>query len=361
MNRIDKLIEQNDQLFIRLKKLPSFSSFNYAEKNLLNDYLSNLNEISLFENLGIIEDFERLRRLKLLTFRAITEITEKCLPSSTNSLLGKSPSVDINLFLRITNGGLTNRIRIICVIKTYLDLFGTNFKPSLLWIACKDCFVSIDEIFLVDKLNDHFNILNAEKYIDNVSIQRKNISFLEINELLSPWSFWIYNSLHKDGVTWGSFYESYKKNIRWFFSFIVKPSINQKANEFFFREFSHGVAFGVHIRTTDFLNHYKIKYPSLPLPHVVDFVNYLGSNSIKDNIFLCTDDPCLIDEFKTNFNKSFSCYSGDICNVSNRKSSVETALIDLLILSRCKNILGTFGSSFSQLASILRDAKLLHP
>jgi hypothetical protein len=140
------------------------------------------------------------------------------------------------------------------------------------------------------------------------------------------------------------------------------PSITKHVREFA-REHQIADRVGVHIRHSENINEYKNWARSLPgifslaqtstLDGFVTEIRRLESNGSK--FFLCTDNVSVYRDLQSLFPQSLTARTITYDRQEsgrNRSTSVESALIDLLLLGGCASILGTFFSSFSKLAAL---------
>ena len=109
---------------------------------------------------------------------------------------------------------------------------------------------------------------------------------------------------------------------------------------------------GVHIRRGD--NDASIQVSPLEL-----FVERMWQEVECDSgvrFFLATDDPATESAVKAEFPERVTTRGKDLSRVTTR--GVQDALVDLLVLSKCPLILGSYWSSFSQTAAELGGAEL---
>lgn len=105
---------------------------------------------------------------------------------------------------------------------------------------------------------------------------------------------------------------------------------------------------GIHIRRSDHEEAIKISKTSYFIKKMQEYVT--NDSSVK--FFLATDDV----ETKRNLIKEFGTriITNDVKNYDrNEKDAIQSALIDLYCLSKTKKILGSYHSTFSQMAAII--------
>src|SRR5580658_10089703 len=122
-------------------------------------------------------------------------------------------------------------------------------------------------------------------------------------------------------------------------------------------------ATGLHIRHTDNLAAYQRwsrKASGQFDPNAVSSpAGYLGGlrrHACRGTVFVATDDPDVVDEFGIakefrviSIPKTYRAADGG----SLRTTDMETALMELLLLSRCATLIGTYYSSFSKLPAVI--------
>ncbi len=136
------------------------------------------------------------------------------------------------------------------------------------------------------------------------------------------------------------------------------PEMNQEADAFFDKHF-HKPPIGIHIRHTDLQS---------PLPKLLEKLKEL---SVDENIFLCTDNeqvekmvlrlfPHAVTRQKTyqGINVPLHSYVEGVSNVQKGREAV----LDMLILARCKHIIHYAHSSFARISALFSalDAEHIH-
>ena len=109
---------------------------------------------------------------------------------------------------------------------------------------------------------------------------------------------------------------------------------------------------GVHIRRTD--HQQAIKYSPIEL-----FINKMNAEidlQTDSVFFLCTDDVEVENELKAIFKEKIIAYPKEFSRQN--VTGMQDAMIDLFCLSKTKKILGSFWSSFSEIASALNHTPL---
>lgn len=105
---------------------------------------------------------------------------------------------------------------------------------------------------------------------------------------------------------------------------------------------------GIHIRRTD----NKTSIANSPVEAFTDIMSRLVENDQKTRFYLATDDELIENELKSKYNiiphKTFG-------ETKSRDSvtGIMDAYVDMLCLSRCDKIYGSYGSSFSEMAALI--------
>lgn len=103
---------------------------------------------------------------------------------------------------------------------------------------------------------------------------------------------------------------------------------------------------GMHIRRTD---HEEAMQRS-PLDLFLKKAAEILESDSENNIFLATDDAEVESEMRKHFNGKIICQNEKVMD-RNSIAGIRCGFIDMLSLSKCKKIYGSYGSTFSQIAS----------
>ncbi len=255
-----------------------------------------------------------------------------------------------------SSGGLANRIRNIAALLVAKSFLNKASDLYCVWAPDLACPILMEDLFDKEMLNTKGVCIYG---VHNLPVsQHKSLS-----EIYDPfydpvgwWNVWelTCGALVSEQPSWQQFHEHYKNALKQLFS-CVHPQIHTLVDKFIEHHSCTGRFLGVHIRATDFRNHYKVVYPDRDLASVDDFLRELSDVTMP--VYLACDDQNVASEFTQR-------YSGRVFNRelnwtnSYRQSSVLDALIDLLILSKSSGIIGTYGSSFSEMASELASVEI---
>ena len=255
--------------------------------------------------------------------------------------------------------GLCNRLRALVGFQAFAKIVNSPF--FILWEKDRACDADISELF-----NENFKRI-SRKELDKS--QNKNSAGM-FNSI--EWFDKVWEKNLKETVSWEDFR---KVALECLDSLTPLPHIQNKI-EHFFTEYSVENIYGLHIRMTDNLDAYK-KWDGKVVDFNISDVSQLAGfeKFIKDRLldepasrfFLATDNSDIEKEFSEKFpgkilvfkknyqedkKKTFSLSQLKFVSKNQRTTSIEDALIDILILSKCKEIAGTYFSSFSKFSAV---------
>ena len=262
-------------------------------------------------------------------------------------------------------GGLANRMRVIASgiwlknkLNTELEViwhenyeltcpYSSLFEPdSMFRIVSKqkkyDYVKSSNQLKMIDKLRA--KIGNKLLNID-YCIQEQDFSTLIWTGKLD-----IYESVKKHKYIYIQTCQEFGDNLFAFQYFKPIPKILSKIQQVTRNFTEHTV--GIHIRRTD--NTHSTKYSPLDL-----FLKAMETEiKIKNDtiFFLCSDDRSVKDEIINTFGNKVITMPNEV----NRKTvdGMQNAVIDLYCLSKTNKILGSYWSSYSEVASHLTNIEL---
>lgn len=244
--------------------------------------------------------------------------------------------------------GLANRLR---VIDSAIDL-TTKYKMKLhvIWELNRSCNCKFSDLFVVPKELDRLTelrrglvirILNGlapiyfshfnNYYLDQKETQnvmRQNDGFKALSN---------YKTVYIR--TSSRFYRP--PSLPHFFSFCPKESIQNAINSY--REEN---LIGVHVRRAD----NEISIAHSPIGKFIESMNNEIGKDKNVKFFLATDDPAIEIELRTIFpNKIVTHYKKSLDR--NNPLAIKDAVIDLYCLSNCRKIIGSYWSSFTDIAA----------
>ena len=262
----------------------------------------------------------------------------------------------------LLEGGLGNRIQAILSILYYSG--QEKWIPVFLWQITDDCFI---------KSSDLFDIIDCEckiRHIKNLPIRKdisirnivgrtviftmkKRRSFKTSEDLVA-----MYDSLGEQGVSeWlinnGVYCSLYNRIAETsclsaqMKKFVLHKDLKNRVDEIVGKKRGKRLI-GVHIRRTD--QKESIKYSPLPLfeeamnkelAQDANTVFFVASDSEEVRNYLANNYPSLMQEINPGkLNRS-------------SKEGIIAGFIDMLCLAECEKIYGSYGSSFSFIASII--------
>jgi len=217
---------------------------------------------------------------------------------------------------------------------TLSDLFENNFK-EIYGRDLKKIIKSKDyKIYIQDlkNFNDKkkFILINSSKFMgfskENIQLKFKNIP----------------KNIQKDIL-----------------NYLGKLKINKKIQrnvDGFYNKFFKGDVIGIHLRKGDFkLIANNVGNVSSDEKFIEEIEKEIKINP-KIKFLLATEDKETEEKFKKIFDKKIIVYPKKT-KKRNEEGAVEEALIELLLLSKCKKISGSFGSTFTEMAWWIGECK----
>jgi len=231
-----------------------------------------------------------------------------------------------------SKGGLGGRLK--CLLYSKEIFSNTKRKILLYWENNKYCNCNFSDLFDKDIVEISKEELREIIKRDNFQILTKDIDnekkYILIGDL---------------GRAFAGFYGSLDiplgeklKELN------IKKEIQEEINQYKLPE----DVIGVHIRRGDFR--------TIPVGEVSTDERFIEAmkKEIKLNkrvvFFLATDEKETEDKFKRIFGNKIISHTKQIEENSFREGTIKDALIELLLLSKCKKILGSFGSTFLEIA-----------
>lgn len=265
----------------------------------------------------------------LFTICKRTNILEKF--NNKYKVIKDLSNLNQNLLVEL-EGGLCNKLRT-------LNGFGylaklKNVKLFAIWEYSPECPTNFDDLF--------YNISNIIilKNKNNIPNNVVNIGKCS-NYVRRQWN--IKDNNHK------KFYKNFK----------LKENVITEINNFLGKNDLNNTL-GLHIRRTDHIIYLK-NSNNMHLyrddTFYINEINKFMKNNKNGKIFLATDNKKTQDFFINNFNNII--YLKKIeKNNKLRTTYVKDALIDIIILSKCKKFVGSLKSSFTTTANIFRKNKI---
>lgn len=267
------------------------------------------------------------------------------------------------IIYRAEHGGLANRLRALAGYQAMSHFL--NVPLYLWWVPDDSCDADFTHLF------DSSDVKTLTPAEWNAYQQNNEISIFQSYD----WFDKIWKAHMEDKVPWRDFA---KRAIHFLRDLSPKPHIDRKIEEF--SKLHHlPDAIGIHIRHTDNLSAYEFwtnksagfnpEYIS-KLDGFKRFVESRITSEPGTRILLATDNIEIEKDFKElygnhviSFHKKYK--KGRLkfslrdlkFTVKGRTTSIEDALIEMFLLSKCRTILGTYYSSFSKFSAILGNTE----
>jgi hypothetical protein len=126
---------------------------------------------------------------------------------------------------------------------------------------------------------------------------------------------------------------------------------------------------GVHVRHTDNILEYRTweiysagHFNPAKISRLEGFHITMDSIARSQGLFLATDNPQIAQAMQARYGSRLVMFPKKFSNLNElsgrqRTTGIDIALIDLLLLGCCHEVVGTYYSSFSQLAALLGDVR----
>lgn len=265
--------------------------------------------------------------------------------------------------------GLGNRMRVInsCIVLQKRNKSAGEIKlvweiDNMLNCSFTDLFQPIENITLIDSnyFLRYFSFFNNQKTLSVKQHLKKKLLHPIVrkfayhdNRIILPLRFnaayWDTTKKHFLIDTYSDFYDTTYGNYYSLFKPVdeLQNQITKQIQEFV------QPTIGVHIRRTDNLN-------SIGKSQDMLFINCMQKKLKKNSktlFFLSSDDLKTEETFKKEFGDNvITRINKDISR--NNKNGIQDAVVDLYVLASTKEIIGSYGSSFSRTASLINGIPL---
>lgn len=260
----------------------------------------------------------------------------------------------------IPTEGFGNRLKMIN--STYILCKKLNLKFYICWICTQECNINLNEIVI-----NNFNLIDPLKLPKNniKSYRTKHTKYI-LNDILS-----IYNSQNEninyiilqgghefklDNMTVSEFVHEKKL---FYNSLIFTEIINKKIQQFKHKYNSDNII-GIHYRDINKYDEKYIQTNKLLLQSTFNkYIEVISNLRNYDYILLITNNANIISEFKKINNNIITsdCFNYERNNFNGMIDSI----VDFILLSQTKFIIGTFWSSFSDEASFFNLTPKIMP
>jgi len=251
-------------------------------------------------------------------------------------------------------GGISNRLK--CLISLWRISERYNQKFYLNWIKNDRCGAEFSELFENDLnqiSNEEINNLNPEKYILSETWRfltlKDDVPDKFAKEYPTPRGNNIDFEFDRIPLKVREDIISYLKRL------VPIKEIREKV-KWFDEKYNLSNLIGLHIRRGDFLDGKEGLGKVSTDDKFIEKIKLISVKVPTIKFLLCTDDPKIEDRFLKEFGNKIIIYP----KVDRKRDNLECTkdgLIDLLLLSKVKYIIGTYKSTFNELAWWLGGCK----
>lgn len=271
-----------------------------------------------------------------------------------------------------TYAGLANRMRTIISGVSMARTFNQELK--VIWPVDSDLNCSFYSLFLPNKA---FHVVPDSFSSWCLSRQKSKYFFLKnfssLYSYIFSYNYKLYDCELSDRVWQPPLYRLTKEKIPDFKNAYIKT-----CNEFFLQNTKYSEVFipsdeisttidknvsfmspytvGLHIRQTDHAD----SITKTPMENFIKSMYQEINTNSKANFYLATDSQSVKNKIIEIFGKDRIIVSDGGLDRGSKVGMIN-AVVDLYSLSYCKKIYGSYGSSFSEVASNLNNAKLVNP
>ena len=273
--------------------------------------------------------------------------------------------VEEKIFVSINPGGISNRLK--CLISMWRFADKENGKLLLYWPKNKTCNINFSDLFEndIEEVNKK-GLLEIFKNKD-FCLFDESLNVLEKTPkkylLSESWRWKLFKdeiekgfgkeNPSKDGRDIDFEFEKIPEKLRKEFLFYLKKlkpieKIREKITKLE-EEYDLKNLVGVHLRQGDFLNYSDGMEKIANVNRVADEINKILKENPSQKFFLCTDSNEAEIKIKEIFTNKIVIFKKN-CFDRLDKEFNQDGLIDLILLSKTKKIIGTYMSTFTELA-----------
>jgi hypothetical protein len=262
---------------------------------------------------------------------------------------GKSKAQTVKgIIFDCREGGLCNRLRALVGYKTLSTLRGVPFY--LHWKSNARCNAELSELF-----RSNFFVPIDGQTVDSLAKSNEADVYTGLE-----WFSTIWRKHAREEISWSRFAKAARQTL---LQLQPQEAICRRVGEYVS---SHKIdqSVGIHIRNTDNLKFYQ-RWAGLrrgvfdqeAVSKLEAFTRVILENANSGSgCFLATDDPVLEAMLLKTYGSALSVFPKKYVNPdglsSIRTTPIEDALTELLLLSQCRSVVGTYYSSFSKLSAI---------
>jgi len=244
-------------------------------------------------------------------------------------------------------GGIANRLK--CLISMWRLSDRYNKKLYLHWVKNKTCGAEFNELF-----ENKFDFINKEelaKFPQEDCMISETWRFLALPEEVPDNFAEVYPTKRGNNLDF-EFHriplEIRQKIMYYLNKFIPVKEVRDNV-KWFEKKYDLSQMVGVHIRRDDFLDGEEGLGKVSSDEKFIEKIELMLSENSSLKFFLCTDEPKVEDKFLKKFGNKIVVYP----KIDRDRTSLECTqdgLVDLLLLSKTKHIIGTYCSTFNELA-----------
>ena len=251
-------------------------------------------------------------------------------------------------------GGIANRIK--CLVSMWRLSEEFNKKFYLYWIKNKTCGASFSDLFEND-----FSEISKEKLKEIPAEEcflSQTFRFITLTDEIPDKFAKVYPTTRGNNIDFE--FERIPQKVRenlLLYLKLLKPIKNIKyIVDHFAEKYDVENLVGVHVRRDDFLYGKERLGDVSSNEKFFEKMKEILNNDPSTKFFVCTDSQETEDEFIKEFGDKIIVYPKKNRDRTTRIAT-QQGLIDLLLLSRTKHIVGTFRTTFTELAWWFGDCK----
>lgn len=249
----------------------------------------------------------------------------------------------------IPAGGLGNRIRVILSALQWQKDTGKNVR--ILWIQDEGLACSFEKLFMpITEVKERRSLL-CYKFFRKIYLHSplRYIYAYNYNEYENLRE-WIKNP---NGLLYSTSYSIFYNGSypQYHDVFRLNADLQKQLDEY--RSQMGKNTIGIHIRRTDNLE--SIQHS--PIQKFIDFIHSAIQENDTQKFYLATDDQVVKEEFIQLFGDKIM--TMDCVLRRDSEEGIKCALLELYILSSCAKIIGSYYSSYSELAAQIGNIPLI--
>jgi len=253
----------------------------------------------------------------------------------------------VKQLIAINPGGIANRIK--CLIPMLRISEKYNKKMYLYWVQNKTCGAPFDKLF-----DNKFWMINKEslyKLLKEDSIISETYRFITLNGEVSDGFAKVFPTKRGNNIDFefDRIPISVRENILSYLNRLKPIKVIQSIVDKFTLKHNVKDLVGVHIRRGDFLGGKEGLGKVSSDNKFIEKMNDILKDDPSSKFFLCTDCQQTEDKFIEKFGNKIIIYPKKSLDRTSVMAT-QQSLVDMLLLSKTKHIIGTYISTFTELA-----------